>query len=441
MRTRTAALALGAAASLVIGLASPPPAGAGVALEEHITGLTNPLAFVQDPSDPSVQYIVQQDGLIRVVQDGALLSEPFADLSGVTGSLSGETGLLGLAFPPDFADSGACYVSYTDAEDDSVVARLMRSGPGALTADISTLTPLLETPQPADNNNGGHIAFGPDGFLYIALGDGGGAGDIEGNAQNRANLLGSILRVDVSDASLDGFTIPADNPFVGVEGARDEIWSYGLRNPWRFTFDTGACGTGAMLIGDLGLNAREEINFEPPGAGGRNYGWNCREGFLTFLGCAPPQGETFTDPIFDYSLPVGQSITGGFVYRGAAMPTLRGRYFYADFISGQLWSLDVAGGAAGDNIEHLDTGLFFSSFGRDAAGELFILDFFGGRVLRIVQTEPQADLDLNGVVDGADLGALLGQWGADACGGPADLNLDGVVDGADLGSLLGQWGP
>jgi len=430
MRISTIAAAIGVG----VGAAD---TNATVVLEPYVGGLTSPLGFVQDPADPAVQYVVQQGGVIRVVENEALLPDPFIDLTAFIGSVTGETGLLGLAFPPDFAATGALYVSYTDNNDDSVIARLQRSATDPLQADIATLTPILQVAQPADNHNGGHIQFGPDGMLYIALGDGGGAGDIDGNAQNRANLLGSILRIDVSDTDLAGYTIPPDNPFVGVEGVREEIWSYGLRNPWRFTFDTGVCGTNAMLIGDVGQGSREEINYEPAGASGRNYGWNCREGFLEFSGCEPPPGETFTDPIFNYAHDIGQSITGGFVYRGAAMPTFRGRYFYGDFITGRIWSVDVTGDVASDDVEHLDTGIFISSFGRDAAGELYLVDYFGGQVWRIAQTEAPADLNLDGVVDGADLGELLGAWGQ-PCAAP-DLNNDGVVDGADLGLLLGSW--
>jgi glucose/arabinose dehydrogenase len=395
---------------------------------------------VQDPSDPAVQYVVQQGGVIRVVENGVLLPDPFVDLSGPVGSSSGETGLLGLAFPPDYATSGVCYVNYTDANDDTVVARLVRTSQNPPAAELAADPTILQVAQPATNHNGGHMEFGPDGYLYIGLGDGGGKGDIDGNAQNRTNLLGSILRIDVSDTGLAGYTIPAEgNPFSDDPAVLDEIWSYGLRNPWRFTFDTGVCGTGAMLIGDVGEGAREEVNYEPAGVGGRNYGWNCREGLIAFLGCAPPTGETFTDPILDYPHTIGQSITGGYVYRGARMSYYRGRYFYADFITGRIWSVDVTGGVASDNVEHLDTSIFISSFGRDAAGELYITDYFGGQVLRLTQVEPQEDLNTDPNIDASDLGLLLGAWGS-TCG-LGDINNDGVTNGEDLGLLLGAWGP
>ena len=434
MRSITVAIAAG----VIAGLTMPPAAGAGVVLEPYLSGLTSPLGFVQDPANDQVQYILQQDGVIRVVENGVLLTTPFADLSGPVGNSSGETGLLGLAFPPDYAASGVCYVSYTDANDDSVIARLARSATDPLQADLGTLTPILHQAQPADNHNGGHLEFGPDGMLYIAFGDGGGAGDIDGNAQDRSNLLGCILRIDVSDTGLAGYTVPGNNPFVGVAGVQPEIWSYGLRNPWRFTFDTGVCGAGAMLIADVGQGAREEVNYEPAGVGGRNYGWNCKEGFLNFLGCDPPAGESFTDPVLDYPHTIGQSITGGYVYRGARMSHSKGRYFYADFITGRIWSAEVAGGVASDIQEHLDTSIFISSFGRDAAGELYILDYFGGQVLRLTQTEPQEDLNTDPIIDGSDLGILLGNWGQPCAIG--DINNDGIVNGADLGLLLGAWG-
>jgi glucose/arabinose dehydrogenase len=265
MRLSTIAAAIGVCAGLS------GAARATVVLEPYVSGLSSPLSFVQDPSDPAVQYVVQQGGVIRVVENGVLLPDPFIDLSGPVGSSSGETGLLGLAFPPDYATSGVCYVNYTDADDDTVVARLVRTSQNPPAAELAADPTILQVTQPATNHNGGHMEFGPDGYLYIGLGDGGGQGDIDGNAQNRMNLLGSILRIDVSDTGLAGYTIPAEgNPFSDDPAALDEIWSYGLRNPWRFTFDTGVCGTGAMLIGDVGEGAREEINYEQAGVGGRN---------------------------------------------------------------------------------------------------------------------------------------------------------------------------
>ena len=368
-----------------------------------IAGLTAPLAFVQDPTDRSVQFVVEQRGLIRVVRNGALESENLLDLRG-TIAATGEQGLLGLAFPPDAANSRRLYVNFTNASGDTVVARFRRSS-NPLVADMSSRFDLrwngaagaAVIAQPFANHNGGHLAFGPDGFLYIGMGDGGSGNDPNHRAQNPATLLGKILRVDVNvpDSDPIGYAVPSSNPFVGAAGTRPEIWSFGWRNPWRFNFDAGQGGTGAMVAADVGQGQWEEVNYEPAGRGGRNYGWRNREGAHDNVTTLPPAFTPLTDQIHEYSHSVGQSITGGYVYRGNALGTeFRGRYFFADFVASRVWSValqvDATGEArASDVREHTaDLGgtsqlANVSSFGLDADGELYIISYGRGVVIKL----------------------------------------------------------
>ena len=375
------------------------PAYAQLQGQLYVSGLQSPVAFVQDPTDRNVQFIVEQRGRIRVVRNGALLGTDFLTLGGV--SCCGERGLLGLAFPPDHASSGRFYINFTNAAGDTVVSRFTR-GSNSLVADPSSRFDLqldgtrrfIE--QPFSNHNGGHLAFGPDGNLYIGLGDGGSGNDPDHRAQNPNELLGKMLRIDVNvpDSNAAGYRIPSDNPFLGSHPARDEIWAFGLRNPWRYTFDDVARGgTGALVMGDVGQNAWEEIDYEPRGAGGRNYGWRNREGAHNNV-TSRPLFSSPTDPIAEYSHGEGVSVTGGFVYRGARLGSAyRGRYFFADY-SGRVWSvaltLDGAGEArASDRREHTaelrsQTPLgFISSFGVDADGELYLVNHSDGRIIRI----------------------------------------------------------
>jgi len=261
--------------------------------------------------------------------------------------------------------------------------------------------------QPFDNHNGGCLMFGPDGDLYIGMGDGGAGGDPGNRAQDPTTLLGKILRIDVSVADTDekGFRIPANNPFVAsaLPGVRPEIWAFGVRNPWRFSFDAPALGgTGALIIGDVGQNLTEEVDYEPRGQGGRNYGWRIREGTGVYDASQPAAFVPLTNPVYQYDHTVGNSITGGFVYRGAAMPRYRGRYFFADFIRGRIWSMLITPnpttgeGVASDVIEHTAELQFtgnVSSFGVDSAGELYVVNY-GGDVSRLATGAPSAPTNL-----------------------------------------------
>jgi glucose/arabinose dehydrogenase len=375
-------------------------------LRTHASGFTSPLAVVQDPADRNTQFVVQQNGRIRVVQLGAVLATDFLDVSGsiVAG---GEQGLLGFAFPTDTATSGRFFVNFTNRSGDTVVARFRRSSP--VVADAGSRFDLrwggangpAFIAQPFANHNGGHLAFGPDGFLYIGLGDGGSGDDPSHRAQNPQEFLGKMLRIDVSvpDANTSGYQVPADNPFLrsGPPSTRPEIWAFGLRNPWRYTFDDPARGgTGALVIGDVGQGRWEEVDYEPRGRGGRNYGWRNREGAHDNVTSLPVAFQPLTEPIHEYSHSVGQSITGGYVYRGDRLPAVhRGRYFFADFIQGRVFSLalslDANGEArASDVVEHTaELGGFaqlgnISSFGVDADGELLIVSYSLGRVMKLV---------------------------------------------------------
>jgi glucose/arabinose dehydrogenase len=386
------------------------PASAQLRLVPYVSGLSAPVEFVQDPSAPSIQYVVEQGGRIRVIQSGVLLPTPFLDVSAVI-SAGGERGLLGLAFPSDYATSRRFFVDFTDTTGNTRVARFKRSTVNPLLADPSTRFDLRWSGtqqfivQPFANHNGGHLAFGPDGYLYVALGDGGSGDDPQNNSQNPATLLGKLLRIDVSvaDADPNGYVVPPDNPFTDSipVAALPEIWAFGVRNPWKFTFDDPSLGgTGAMLIGDVGQNLFEEVDYQPPGVGGRNYGWRVREGFHAHITTKPPAYPPLIDPILEYDHTVGNSITGGFVYRGVALGApYKGRYFYADFVAGRVWSTSLFPVAATEvgataPIEH--TGEFggsaaignVSAFGVDAVGELYVVSYSSGRILKIVDTQP-----------------------------------------------------
>ena len=390
--------------ALLTGVAA--PVDAQLRGETIVQGLRNPVAIVPDPTDSSTFFIVEQRGLILVARDGRIQDVPFLDLRDEI-STGGERGLLGLALAPDYERSRRLFVNFTNRQGDTVVARFVRDAENAHRADRSSRFDLLwpngrrQIEQPFSNHNGGHLAFGPDGFLYIGLGDGGSSGDPMNHAQRADSLLGKMLRLDVTvdDDDRRGYRIPDDNPFVGADrvGALDEIWAFGLRNPWRYTFDDHTRGgTAALLMADVGQNAREEINFEPAAEGGRNYGWRLREGRQPYDDRSSAAYLPLVEPIHDYGRSVGASITGGLVYRGAALdPSFEGRYFYGDFISGRLFSiglhLDERGEArAADEREHTaalggrDTLGMVSSFAQDQQGEMLVLNYSAGTVVRIV---------------------------------------------------------
>ena len=378
----------------------PQPASAQLRAEVIVSGLSSPIAFVQDPVYSDTFYIVEQGGLVRVLIDGQLQATPFIDLRGETREI-GERGLLGMAFSRD----GRVFFNFTNLDGHTVIARFRRDPGAPRRAAPSSRFDLLWPSgerfirQPFAQHNGGHLAFGPDGLLYIGLGDGGAGNDPFNLAQDPTSLLGKMLRIDVNvdDEDAVGYRVPSSNPFVDSQpvAARPEIWSFGFRNPWRYSFDdVGPGATGTLFIGDVGEGAREEINAEVFGAGGHNYGWRIREGRIATPGVPPtaPAYGPLTDPILDYPRTEGRAVTGGYVYRGSGLgAAYRGRYFFADFIRSRVWSLGwaIAGGevVVTDVAEHTsdlgaDLGRI-ASFARDGDGELYLLTF-SGRVLKIV---------------------------------------------------------
>jgi glucose/arabinose dehydrogenase len=356
---------------------------ATIQLQEVASGLDFPVFLTAPPGDNDRLFIVEKSGRIRIVKSGSLLPTPFLDLHSKL-SNGGEQGLLGLAFHPEFAGNGRFVVNYTNTAGDTRVAGFRVSADPDV-ADPASEQLILAVDQPYSNHNGGMVAFGPDGKLYIGMGDGGSGGDPQGNGQNRAVLLGKLLRLELSGAGQ--VSVPSDNPFVGQAGIRPEIWSYGLRNPWRFSFDRA---TRDLYIGDVGQNAREEIDVSTSAqqfGRGLNYGWNRMEGTACY---EPPSGcaaSGLTPPVLDYGHSQGCSVTGGYVYRGAAVPTLVGHYFYADYCEGWVRSFRLNGGAVTDARDwaSLRPGGQITSFGEDARGELYLMTA-GGQVFRIVAT-------------------------------------------------------
>jgi len=342
-----------------------------IELEPFQSGFNDPVDLAHAGDDRL--FVVQQGGLIKIIDgNGNTLSENFLNIQDRISSGSGEQGLLGLAFHPDFANNGFFYLNYTAGNSfsrDTRVSRFSVNANNPNIADPNSEVVLLEFDQPFGNHNGGDLDFGPDGYLYIGTGDGGSGGDPQGNSQNRQNFLGKLLRLDVT-SNFDEFTIPSDNPFVNDPSTLDEIWSFGIRNPWRWSFDQL---TGDIWMGDVGQNAREEINFQPASStGGENYGWNCREGFIAFNNPSSAcSGVTnFVDPIFDYPTgSVGCSVTGGIRYRGCEYPDLYGRYVFGDYCSGQIWTTEVVNGTF-NTEEGFNSNLSISGFGADVNNEL-----------------------------------------------------------------------
>ncbi len=331
---------------------------------------------IQNAADGSGRlFLVQQNGIVRILKNGALVAAPFLDIRNKTAS-GGERGLLGLAFPPGFAEKQRFYVDYTDLNGDTIIAQYRVTG-NADVADAGSEIVLLKIAQPFSNHNGGQVRFGPDGYLYIAMGDGGSGGDPQGNGQRLNTLLGKLLRVDVE--SVPGqVRIPPDNPFVNTTGARGEIWAQGLRNPWRFSFDRV---TRDLWIADVGQEVYEEIDFQPASSrGGENYGWNVMEGMHCYrAGCQ----TTGVLPVAEYTHAAGGcSVTGGFVYRGSAWGGLRGIYLYGDYCSGRIWGLERQGGEWNNRLL-LSSGFGITTFGEDEAGEVYVANAGNGAIHRI----------------------------------------------------------
>ncbi len=343
-----------------------------VSLQPIASGLESPVLVTHAGDGSGRLFIVEQRGRIRVLRDGQLLPQAFLDITGKVES-GGEKGLLGLAFHPRFQENRRFFVNYTtraSGQLKTVVAEYLASTTNPDAAEPAERI-LLEINQPFDNHNGGNLAFGPDGFLYIGTGDGGSGGDPLGNAQNLGSLLGKMLRLDVDSAAPYG--IPPDNPFIATAGARPEIWAYGLRNPWRFSFDRT---TERLFAADVGQDTREEVDIIIKGG---NYGWNITEG----TGCYPPSLSScaragLVDPISDYTRSEGNSVTGGYVYRGvSARNPLWGSYVFGDFGSGRLWRLFQTENGQWQREQLLRPGFNISSFGEDERGEIYVVDYSG----------------------------------------------------------------
>ncbi len=346
-------------------------------------GLEAPLLVTNAGDGSGRLFVVEQPGRIRIVEDGRLVDRPFLDISRRITS-GGEQGLLGLAFHPRFgAGDDRLFVNYTDGAGNTVVSSFRMGGPGAAAAEPDSEVVLLRIEQPYANHNGGALAFGSDGLLYIATGDGGSGGDPLDSGQRLDTLLGKILRIDVDRA--DGrlaYAIPPDNPFAGGAEARPEIWAYGLRNPWRISFDRA---TGDLWIGDVGQGSWEEVDRLGPATGGANLGWNRMEGRHCYDGrdCDP---TAFVSPITEYSHAEGCSITGGYVYRGTQWPALAGTYLFADYCSGSIWGIASAAEEFVSPTSLLASGRNAVSFGEDEAGELYLADISGGGIYRVTGT-------------------------------------------------------
>lgn len=348
------------------------PDPAGYEWRPVISDLSNPVGMANAGDGSGRLFILEQAGRIRIVKDGTLLAEPFLDIVSQV-DCCGERGLLGLAFDPDYETNGFFYINYIDLNGNTVIARWQVSGNPDL-ADAGSESMLMEIAQPFPNHNGGGMAFGPDGYLYLGLGDGGSGGDPLGNGQNPNSVLGKILRLDVTSA--EPYAVPSDNPFVQGDGA-PEVWAWGLRNPWRFSFDRL---NGDLWIGDVGQGSWEEINYLPAGSpAGANFGWNYREGMHPFARseAAPPADLVLIDPVAEYGHDQGISVTGGYVYRGAQLPELSGIYLYGDYGSGLVWGLLRDAEGDWQNALLFQTGLTITSFGEDEQGEVYLVNYRG----------------------------------------------------------------
>jgi len=366
------------------------PEAIGITIDHIVaSGFDLPVQVTHAGDGSGRLFVVEQTGAIRIIDAGTVLPTPFLDLSS-TIACCGERGLLSMAFHPDYPTNRLLYVNYTRAGDGAtVVARYAAAAGDPNAADPASAATLMVISQPYTNHNGGQIAFGPDGYLYVGMGDGGSGGDPLEAGQDPTTLLGALLRIDVDGGT--PYVIPPDNPYVGTAG-QDEIWAIGLRNPWRFSFDRG---TGDLYIGDVGQNLWEEISFAAAGTpGGVNFGWDCREGAHTYEWDAACSSATLIDPIAEYSHDEGRSVSGGFVYRGLKYPDLFGTYFYADYVNGRIWSLTKTQSGFTSPALELDTSLLITGFGEDELGELYVVDRNGSiRLLADIDGEaPPPDL-------------------------------------------------
>lgn len=362
------AAAGGAGAGCGDGTGVLPPQDTELQAVKVASGREDPVHLTSPANDDRL-FVVEQPGRIRIIEDGTLLATPFLDITSdvVSGN---ERGLLSVAFHPQYQSNGLFYVNYTGDGGATRVERYRVSGDPNV-ADPGSAQLILTVPQPFGNHNGGMITFGPDGMLYIGMGDGGSGGDPQGNGQDARTLLGALLRIDVDGG--EPYAVPPDNPFVGVVDARPEIWAIGLRNPWRFSFDPES---GRLYIADVGQNRREEINAQPASEGGLNYGWNVMEGSRCFEPASDCDTAGLVPPVFEYDNTATQcSVTGGHVYRGEALPELQGHYFFGDYCGGTVTSfrLDDDGEAMAEREWDLGALGSITSFGEDSDRELYVV--------------------------------------------------------------------
>ncbi len=344
----------------------------GVELQLVIEDLDSPVLFTH--ANDSRNFLVEKTGKVFSFEPNVKEKYLFLDASKLITDRGNEQGLLSIAFHPNYSNNGYLFLFYTGKNGDNTLARLIVDPPSAKQTDLHSLEVLIKQEDPASNHNGGMLAFGSDGYLYLGLGDGGRGGDPWNNAQNLETLLGKMLRIDVNQAS--GYSIPSDNPFVGKKNKLPEIWAYGLRNPWRHSFDRES---GDMWIADVGQNKWEEIHWQASDSqGGENYGWRLMEGSYCYLpkkNCQSKKYGYLTKPIAEYSHKHGCSVTGGYVYRGSEIKNLYGKYIFGDFCSGIIWTIDKENDFSLSEL--MKTDLNISSFGEDYSGELYVLDYRG----------------------------------------------------------------
>jgi len=388
--------------SVLLFLISPVSAKPKIWLKSHSDGYENPVGIVVVESDPSRFFVVERDGLIKIVsKDGKMINAtPFLDASDLLGECTGycdERGLLGLVFHPNFADNGKFFINYTQKNNEgflsTIVSQFIVDASDPDIANQGSEIIILQFTQPYVNHNGGDIKFGPDGYLYVASGDGGSGGDPQGYGQNRKTMLGKILRIDVDKTSPEqNYGIPPDNPFVSDTSTFPEVWAYGVRNPWRISFDMVK---GDLYIADVGQNVWEEVNFQVSSStGGQNYGWNKMEGFHCFTEGCDPDDNTLTLPILEYKHVEGAcSITGGYVDRGKNK-YLNGRYFYGDYCNGNIWATKRIDNEWSVDLMYKFTGLEISSFGQDTDGNVYVVDL-NGAIYKLNKCKDNKNFRLN----------------------------------------------
>lgn len=362
-----------------------------IELELFASGFSSPVDIANAGDDRL--FIVEKRGVIKIINaQGITESTPFLDIQNVVNNNGSERGLLGLEFSPDYANNGLFYVNYTEAGGGTVVASYQVSDNDPDVADASSATEIISVDQDFGNHNGGDIAFGPDGYLYIGMGDGGSGGDPNDRSQDPQQLLGKMLRIDVNNG--DPYSIPADNPFVNVSSTLDEIWTLGLRNPWRWSFDRL---TGDMWIADVGQGKVEEVSFEPAGsAGGFNYGWRCYEGDDEFNLANCVSASQLTEPVFTYrhNSEGGLSITGGYVYRGSTYPLLQGHYVFGDYASGRFWTTEKVDDEFVTTVQGVLMGSGqLSTFGEDSSGELYAAAYNVGSIFKVTEKNLATSID------------------------------------------------